>query len=225
MTLPLVDTWQVRGVKGKPYTVGPKCSNPTCSRWAEHAHHMVRRSQLGGDFNYVEIDGKIHPNLCGLCPQCHDDITGRTGGHKAAIRLIDGIFYWTAIEQTPSGQVVYLPFLPLDPQPPDPEQTQRASTHTADSEHCPFCGQTRRRRSTSTPAEVAGRRRRKSWTIKVPDDTEDGAGILDALIDDAALLMGIEPNATGRYYVVVPALVFMHQHWQEFADSLEGVGG
>lgn len=223
MTLPLVDSWQVRGLKGEAYKVGPQCSHPQCARWADHAHHMVRRSQLGGDFNWIEIDGKLYPNLCGLCVEHHDEVTGRVGGHRAAIRLIDGIFYWSSIEHKSSGEIIYLPFAPLDPQPLDPEAAHRASPHTADPENCPFCGQMTRRRRTSVP-QTGERRRRKSWTIKVPDDSEDGADVLDGLIDDAALLMGIEPNATGRYFVIVPALYFMHQNWTEFVDSLAGVG-
>jgi hypothetical protein len=58
----------------------------------------------------------------------------------------------------------------------------------------------------------------------VPDDAENGADILDTLIDDAALLMGIDATATGRYYVLVPALYYMHQNWSEFALSLKGEG-
>ena len=229
MTLPLVDSWNIRGVKGEPYKVGPRCSNPMCERWADHAHHMVRRSQLGGDFNWVEIEGKLYPNLCGLCVAHHNDVTGTTGasstGHKAAIRLVDGIFYWTSIEHKPSGQIIYLPYAPLDPQPLGPDAATRASTHAEDPEHCPFCGQaTRRRRGTAPPVASGKRRRRKTWTIKVPDDAEDGAEVLDTLIDDAAVLMGVEPNASGRYYVIVPALYYMHQHWKDFAQSLRGTG-
>jgi hypothetical protein len=185
---------------------------------------MVRRSQLKGDFNWVEIEGKLFANLCGLCHQCHDDVTGSGGGHKAAIRLLEGVYWWSSLEQKPNGEIVYMPFAPIEPQPPSPELAQRASSHATDSEHCPFCGQTQRRRMTAPPVKAGGRRR-KTWTIKVPDDTEDGAAVLDALVEDAALLMGIEADANGRYYVIVPALVYVSQNWTDFQVAMQGMGG
>jgi hypothetical protein len=221
VTLPAVDSWDVRGVDGPAYKVGPHCSMPTCERWAEHAHHIVRRSALGGAYDWVEIDGKLFANKTGLCPQHHDDITGRVGGHRAAIRLEDDVFQWCAIELTPSGEVVYLRVAPLEPQPPSPDSlAQRAPTE--DSENCPFCGQTtRRRRASQAPSS---RRRRKSWCIKVPDDHEDGAEVLDTLVDDLAPLIGIEPSQTGRYFVITPVLVFAQQNKRAFLETWKGEG-
>lgn len=227
MTLPAVDTWNVRGEKGQPYKVGPRCSRPGCTKFADHAHHIVRRSQLGGDYPWVVIDGNTYGNLTGLCVEHHNEVTGRIGGHVAAIRLGEGAFstnfYWCSVTTGPDGTIDYIPEAPLEPQPPSPESAQRASTSVdPDSEHCPFCGQNRRRRS-SSPA-TAGRRRRKSWLIKVPDDAEDGADVLDTLIDDLALVVGVDPTATGRYYVVVMALVFAQQQKPEFVQSMRGTG-
>jgi hypothetical protein len=228
MTLPAVDTWNLRGETGPPYKVGPLCSSPGCKRFADHAHHIVRRSALGGDFAWVLIDDKLFANLTGLCAAHHDEITGRVGGHRAAIRLEEedgeSIFYWCSLTER-NGAVVYLPFAPLEPQPPSPESlAQRAShTHDPDSEHCPFCGQTRRRRTT-TSQPTGGRRRRKSWTIKVPADGEDGAEILDTLVDDLAPLIGIDPTASGRYFVVAVALVYAQQNRKDFAEVYRGTG-
>jgi hypothetical protein len=243
MTLPAVDSWDVRGVDGPAYRVGPHCSMPTCERWAEHAHHIVRRSAIGGGFDWVEIDGVLYANKTGLCPAHHDDITGRIGGHKAAIRLLtethveSGVhthplddlaaattsrtFYWCSIEQTPEGKVIYLPYAPLDPQPPSPDSLAQRAPTESDSEPCPFCGQSnRRRRGTTAPS--GPRRRRKTWCIQVPDDHEDGAQVLDTLVDDVAPIMGIEPSRTGRYFVAAAALFFVQQNLKEFAASWKG---
>jgi hypothetical protein len=225
MTLPAVDSWNVHGLKGEALKVGPRCSQPACGRFAEHAHHIVRRSQLGGAFDWVEIDGVVYANKTGLCVEHHDDVTGRTGGHRAAIRLVEDGWSWCGVETRPDGAIVYLPFAPLDPQPPTPDSLARASNGTG-SDNCPFCGQqTRRRAEAAPPKPPRGRRRRKSWCIEVPDDHEDGADVLDALVDDLALLLGITPNRTGRYFVVVPTLVYAQQDRKAFLDSLAGVGG
>lgn len=230
MTLPVVDTWDLKGEKhGPDYKVGPRCANPTCSRYAEHAHHMVRRSQLKGDYAWVWIDGTVYANLCGLCVQCHDEITGRVGGHRAAIRLVDDSFYWSGIEQKPSGEIAYLPLAPLDPQPPTPESLAERSSHDepeSEDTPCPFCGregEKRRRRSVRV-----GRRRRKSWGIEVPDDHEDGASVLDSFVEELAPMLDVDPNDDGRYspaaryFVVMPALFYAQQNRPAFLRSIIG---
>lgn len=221
--MPVVDTWDLRGEKGPPYKVGPKCSNPSCGNWADHAHHLVRRSQLAGDYQWVKIDGVLYANLTGLCVRCHDEITGRVGGHRAAIRLVDGVFYWSGLQQK-GDEIVYLPLAPLDPQPPSPDSlTQRASTHEEHgSEFCPYCGQTKRRRQ--EPQASGSGRRRKSWTVLAPDDQEDGVAVLETLAAELAPVMGIEPNRTGRYYIVAGALYYAVQNMKEFVQSWQGVG-
>jgi hypothetical protein len=203
--------------------VGPKCSHPSCNSWADHSHHLVRRSQLGGDYAWVLIDGVLHANLTGLCAAHHDEITGRVGGHRAAIRLEDSIFYWCSLTER-NGAVEYIPFAPLEPQPPSPESLAQRTSHDPDSEHCPFCGQTKRRRASAGDAATGSRRRRKSWTIKVPADGEDGAEILDTLIDDLAPLIGVDPTASGRYFVVAVALVYAQQNRKDFAAVYRGTG-
>lgn len=227
MTLPATDTWDVRGVDGPKYKVGPYCANPDCGKIAEHAHHIVRRSQLGGDYAWIVLHGQVTGNLTGLCPGCHDDITGRIGGHKAAIRhsIADTFFHWCDVDTSSGNEIRYLKRGPLQPQPPTPETlAERATGHDhQESEPCPFCGQARRRRS-ETPA--GDRRRRKTWTVLVPaDDQEQGAEVLDALVDDLAPLLGVDPTRTGRYYVLVPTLYYAQQNRQRFLETIKGVGG
>jgi len=59
----------------------------------------------------------------------------------------------------------------------------------------------------------------------VPDDGEDGAEILDTLVDDIGLTLGIDPVNSGRYYCILPALYFACQNKQTFVDNLKGIGG
>lgn len=220
MTLPAVDSWDVRGLPGPEYRVGPRCSNPNCGRIAEHAHHIVRRSKLVKDYDWIAIDGYVIANKTGLCVPCHDDITGRVGGHKAAIRWINQRFVWCLLGP---GEERYLPVAPIEPQPPTPDQLAERATdaHETGPEECPFCGHTTRRRQ--PPAQV-GRRRRKRWGVLVPDeDLEQGADVLDSLIESLApLVPNADSSATGRYYVLVPALAFAVMNGEEFVASFSG---
>ena len=214
MTLSPLDSPMVRGVGGPEYKVGPYCANPECRRIAEHAHHIFRRSQLGGAFAWVEIKGVVYQNLCGLCANCHDDVTGRVGGHRAAIRLLGPDYDWV---WTWYGGPAVERIGPITPQPLSLE-AWRSTESSPGPETCPTCGHVKRARSASPG------RARKSWTILVPADAENGADILDTLVDDMALILGVEPNQTGRYFVVMPCLYYAHQEKSRFVESLKGVG-
>jgi hypothetical protein len=222
VTLPAVDP-QVRSLAGPEYRVGPRCSH--CGKLAEHAHHIFRRTRQGGPEDWIEIDGKIVGNKTALCWDCHNMVTGEIGGYKAAIRYDQGLFVWCEVISEGSRVVGYVPERPLAPQPPTPESLaddpSRASGTSPVSDTCPFCGQAKRRR----PRVPSFGRRRKSWTIKVPDDAEDGATVLDTLVDDLGLVLGVEPNATGRYYIVLPAVYYAHQEKARFIESVAGRGG
>ena len=224
MTLLPTDTWQIVGIEGPRYKVGPRCCNPRCRKLAGHSHHIWPRSFLKGDYSWVELpDGTVLGNLTGLCPDCHDDITGRIGGHKAAIRLgVDDYRLWWCRTSGHNGSMDFEPLDPIVPQPPTREASV-ASPAQAESDSCPTCGQPRRRRS--SPTASGERRRRKSWTIQVPDDHEDGAVVLDTLVDDLAPLFGIEnPDAKSRYFLVVPALTFAQLERDRFIDTILGKG-
>jgi hypothetical protein len=221
---PIDNLLLVRAVKGEPYKVGPHCANPKCKRYADHAHHIFRRSMLGGNYAWVEVDGWTTGNLTGLCAACHDDITGRVGGHKAAIRLEDKTFIWCSLAAQTGKRFVFVPVGPLDPQPPTSETltTERALGRDEESEHCPLCGHTTRRRR-ETPPSAATRRRRKSWTVSVPDDAENGAEILDTFVDEVALLLGAgewSPR-NRRYWALVHALAWTMQQREQFARDVK----
>lgn len=227
MTLPATDSWDVRGVKGHDYKVGPHCSNPNCRKIAEHAHHIVRRSQLGGDFRWIVLHGQARGNLTGVCVGCHNDLTGMVGGHKAAIRfsLADSLFYWCDVE-TVNDQIEYLKRGPIDPQPPTPETlAERATGISTESDPCPMCGQAARRRPSSQPSSPGGRRR-KTWTVKLPADVidEDGAAVLDTLVLELGSLLGTGQDEGARYYTIVPAMSYCLQDSQGFVDAIKGKG-
>lgn len=230
MTLPPIDSWQVRGVAGRKYTVGPHCANPTCGKLAEHAHHMWRRSMLTGPFDWVELpDGVVVGNLVGLCPRCHDAVTGRVGGHRAAIRMTpEHVFYWCTIADDVAIDYDFV--APIEPQPPT-QEVLVASPATSGSENsCPTCGQPRARRRTPKPAGTGRRRARKTWPVKLPaEEAENGAEVLDSLTEDLAPLLGVDPDddgryTSGRYWVLVPALYFAQVKRDEFAQSILGKG-
>lgn len=218
MTRPLEDR-NVVGIEGRSYKVGsPRCANPSCRRWAEHAHHMWSRSAMGNkSFNWIQLpDGRVVANLVGLCPRCHGDL--HDGRARIDLDTEALVFNWVdRVEQTVA---------PLDPQPPTPDvlDERQADNHEHGAgEVCPTCGQTRRR--SAPPLKPGERRRRKTWTIKVPDEAqEDGADALDSLLDDLAPYLGYEADAGARYYVVMASLVYAQQDKQRFLDSIRGVG-
>ena len=205
------------------------CANPTCKRWADHAHHIFRRTdqRLGQAYNWVEIKGEMRQNKCALCADCHDAVTGPIGGHKAAIRILgpdyDWVWTWCEVRRDSQGEEILASIGPLRYQPMTPEQlaAKRDSDLVPELESCPTCGHVKRARSGSSGAGRA----RATWTVKVPADAEDGAEILDVLVDDMALILGVEPNMTGRYYVILPCLYYAHQEKARFVDSLKGIGG
>jgi hypothetical protein len=224
MTLPPVERmYLVSAASGPKYKVGPRCSMPTCSRIAEHAHHIFRRSAIGGDHAWVDVDGYVVGNLTGLCVKCHNQVTGRIGGHEAAIRFnVDTkVFHWAWVETTEANEVEYVLAAAIDPQPPTPETLSERTAGQevqTESENCPTCGQMRRRQAPTPPGE---RRRRKSWNVSVPDDTEDGAELLDAYVDDVAQLLGAHDWAdrNKRYWSLMHALAWVMQKREEFASD------
>ena len=229
VTLRPIDSFVgVRGVEGPRYKVGPRCANPTCRRLAHDAHHIWSRGKQSGDYAWIELpDGTILGNLTALCVECHRDITGGIGGYKAAIRMdVRDYRLWWCKTVGENGAMNYEPIDLIVPQPPTRESLIAAPADRESENSCPTCGQPRpRRRSPSIPASGEGRRRRKSWTIQVPDDEEDGALVLDTLVDDLAPQFDIERiDAKSRYFVVVPALVFAHQERERFAESILGKG-
>jgi hypothetical protein len=212
----------VRGVQGPAYTVAARCSNPNCTSWSDDPHHIWSRKHLGGPFDWVAVMTTAGEYVCanktGVCRPCHDDLTGRGGGHKARIifDLKSRTFAWALGATGPTTGF-------LDPQPPTPDSLTHVLGQRSESEEpCPFCGQAKRRRPAASRAPG---RRRKTWRVLVPADAEDGADILDALVEDVGLTLGIDPAVSGRYYILLPVLYHACQSKAALVESLQGVGG
>jgi hypothetical protein len=225
MTLPPLDNWDVTGVSGPKYKVGPWCCVPSCKKPADHAHHLWRRSFLTGDFYWVELpDGSVVGNVVALCVRHHDNVTGRLGGHRNAIRMThpDKVFWWCRVGEEDEG-LEYEFLAPIEPQPSTREALVASPADTG-SETCPTCGQKTAGRP-SAPARQGRPRRRKNFNIPVPADAEEnGAEVLDTLIADVGVLLGREADANGRYYIVVPALYFAATERERFLESVRGEG-
>jgi hypothetical protein len=204
------------------YKVGPMCANPGCGKQAGHAHHIASRAALAGIYDWIEIDGVIIGNKTGLCAKCHGEIHAE----KFVIQWIEGAFWWCL----PLGSKLtndrhYHPIAPLSYQPPTPDTLaeREAGTPAVESEHCPMCGQFKRRR----PRAGGPRLRRKTWIVKVPDsEVEDGAEVLDTLVENLSLLIpDSDAGLAGRYYVLVHSLAYSTMHSANFAQTLTGEGG
>lgn len=80
-----------------------QCAMPKCGEWhgLQH-HHVVRRSELGGAYRWVVVNGVVLLNERMLCRHHHDMVTGMVGGHRAWIRYLEGEG-WAWYARAPHG--------------------------------------------------------------------------------------------------------------------------
>lgn len=203
------DNWRVEKADGPKYKVGPNCCVPGCSRYADHAHHLWRRSFTGGPTDWLKLwDGRVVQNLVPLCFEHHDDITV----NRAVIRMDDEAgFVWG--RPSPVGF--------LDPQPRFLDELAVAHPEPAGQlveEVCTSCGAPKRRPRVQLPP--GERRPRKSWTISVPvDERENGADVLDTLLEECAKLLGRHEHASWRYFTLVETLALVVQNGAKLMDE------
>lgn len=63
-------------------------------------------------------------------------------------------------------------------------------------------------------------RLRRSWTVNVPkDEQEDGADVLDTLLEECRKLFGHSSHANLKYHTVVQALALVVQHGHKLVAS------
>lgn len=213
MTLLPASDFGIRGVDGKPYTVSSGCSVPNCGRLSVHTHHLWPRSFLRGQpYEWVLLpDGTVIGNRTGLCVLHHSWVTGEIGGHRARIKFEGGVFWWVTLAD---DRVVG----PLDPQPPG--ANERPPEKTAKPEViCPTCGHHKKPKPELPPGPA---RRKKTWTVMVPADAEDGAEVLNTIVEDLAVPLGAEEwkSTLKRYYVLVAVLGWTLQHRDEFVGDI-----
>ena len=227
MTLAPLVIPEIRGVAGKPAELSKWCVAPGCLSVAQQRHHLWPKSYLRGQpFEWVEVGGKILANSVGLCVLHHGQVTGEIGGHTAKI-VYDvelELFEWhtrgTADEYQPWTIVGHLKNQKLvEPQP-------EAARVRREEGLCPTCGRAHPRERTTTNG--LPKRKAKTWSVLVPDDAENGADVLDTLVEDLAVLMGLEVSSTRllRYHVLAPTLIWVTMHKAEFvADWDEAEAG
>ena len=209
----LAPTTTVRGVEGKRAERNPICSVPGCISRSQHGHHIWPRSYLRGQpQEWVQLPGgRVVSNVTGLCATHHAMVTGGIGGHQARIEYVAGTFMWYDLRPDSVSSE------PLHPQPVGdgaklvqadvPHPTQHA--HLAEGETCQSCGYTKPVRRQPGP-----KRKTRTWAMDVPADSEDGAEILDGLVDDFAAVLGMDTTGGRRllrYHVTVAVLLWAAQ--------------
>jgi len=216
VTLIPSDDRRVEAVEGDQYRVGPYCNAPGCKRPVDHKHHMWRRSFLGGDYWWVRVpigseQTDVIRNVIGLCWMHHSDVTGSVGaGHRAWIRWLEDEreLYWLEKDPDDHWQAIGTLSLPAPsetaPAPPSPGR---------EAERCPTCGH-RIRHEEEHEHEPRPKRPRKTWTVHVPADSEDGAAVLDELIEGVAEIIGTDEYTSKlrRYFTLVQALYLVIQN-------------
>lgn len=217
MTLLPHEDWSVAGVEGDRYTVGPYCQAPGCKRPVDHKHHLWRRSFIGGDYWWVRvpINGgtKTIRNVVGLCWHHHEDVTGTGGGHKAWVRWIPEAQHFIWMENDGYDHWIQTGTLSL-PALPEPAPDQE------EAERCPTCGKLQKVKHDHEPQP---KRARKTWTVQVPADQEDGAAILDELVEACAEVFGHDEykSALRRYFTVSQALIVVLQNRELIAAEVD----
>jgi hypothetical protein len=227
MTLLPIDDWSVKGVDGDTYKVGPYCAAPGCKKPVDHKHHLWRRSYLAGNFWWVKVPFQNAEafglttirNVVGLCWRHHEDVTGQGGGHAAWIRWDPQRqnFHW--LERTPDDKFISIGTFSLPAAPP--ADAAPSSPEGREAERCPTCG---KRQGHPHPEHEPGPKRpAKSWTIKVPADDEDGAVILNELVEGCAEIFGHDEYTSRlkRYYTVVQALSVVLQNRERIAAEVD----
>ena len=204
----------LRGDKYPDYKVGPICSAPGCSKFTDHAHHLWRRSFTAGACSWIKLpDDTVTGNLCGLCWRHHEEVTVNT----VQIVWSNG-FYW----KDHQGGYVRL----LDPQPPRyptnvTEEPQKAAEALLDgpasNPKCPSC---KRTLPHTHDKKKEGTRKRVQWSIHVPQDQqEDGADVLDTLVEECGKIFGHDENKRTKYFTVVQALALVVQNGNKLVSE------
>lgn len=173
-------------------------------------HHIVRRS-YAGNLTWVEIDGKVLPNVCGLCRPCHERITT----NKSAIVWRNGEYCW----QNGRLDNEWIPLDPLPPHMPIDKPEVFPEPRTFSARVCPTCERPLPKPKSDKPEE---KRPRRTWSVTVPkDERENGAEVLDVLIEEVRTELGKAGLPYGeadsvKYFVLSTALALFVHHAEEF---------
>lgn len=209
-----VESWDVTPVEPdeerkllRKVIVNPTCAHPDCDKPTESVHHLVPRGTVGSSSWFVRIPGVDRPVLhcVGLCGTGTTGHHGDLEEHRGWVRFEDGVWNWydepgvkmcacvgnclLGPNYTCSGkprEELWKLLGPLDPQP----------------------GQISHRKARKRK-QGGEKRARANVSIAVPKDSgEDGAGVLDDLIQTGRELWAPElgwSESVPAYYVVVAA--------------------
>lgn len=219
----------IRGVEGKRHEVNPTCAAPGCITPSAEGHHVWSRSHLRGEpTEWVRLpSGRIVSNVIGLCRRHHRDVTGNIGGHGAMIQMTpDETFIWLSSVDRIAPEWVHHGLLHPQPWSAEPVEVTQPKTkphhHTdlEEGETCQSCGYTRPVRSKS----AGPKRKRKSYTVNVPDDSEIGVEVLDEWVEQFAAILGFGEDAKRsltRYHVFCVVMAWAMTNRQQFIREIQ----
>ncbi len=215
-----IENRRVVGVASERHPLNKTCSMPECGEPTADAHHCFPRSQIGNDSWFVALqpregetvyEGKFQPipHVTGLCREHHDAVEA----HDAWIRLEEGAFVWYdrqfSDEQEQEDEGEWVKFGPLDPQP--------------------CSGEKRKKPAKRLKGEA--RRKRRTISIKVPNDTEDGGALWDEMLDNVKTRLVTEGlYDEGDHIPVYEALMAAANDWLSqvhfpFPGQAQSTGG
>lgn len=199
MTLiPFQNHSEIKAAEGVAYKVEAYCAHPECGKFSDHAHHVVRRSFIGGDVAWVEYKSHKIQNIVPLCWGHHEEITQ----NKAFLFWHeDTLSFWWYDQQDeePAKQVGPLSYAAME------EHVGPASKRK-----CPACGRPAKKEPEEKTEET---RQRRTWAITVPnDERENGAETLDTLMQECRDLFGHDESKRVRFFTLTQALALVVQN-------------
>jgi hypothetical protein len=192
------DVHLIRGARGEKIPPAYLCAHPACMQRAQERHHLFRRSELAGAYDWIELlaasgDSVKLPNVIDLCREHHRFLTE----NLSWVKLIGTQFVWM--------DKIYDEWVAAGP------LTRDVDT----SLYCDHCGQPKPR--PKDPLPKLATRRKKSVVLTVPDDSEDGAEVLDTLVDAICDDLGYDGSkGLARYHALTAAAAFTLQHRDMF---------
>jgi hypothetical protein len=224
------------GIDGPHYPLNSTCVTPGCTETRSlHRHHLWRKSDVIGDKWWVRTkDGALHGNCVRVCGFHHRDLTDNI----ARIAYHEGQFYWKDVlteplllDWQPPGEALYMQLsAPENGKADDPDLllTERlGASHVLveghDPEVCPTCLRKLPRPKDESAPEA--KKLRKTWSVAVPlDRWEDGANVLDTLLDEAHVEMNriglpYGEGKTVKYYILSTALGLFVTHANEIMSD------
>ena len=166
-----IESLRVQGVDAAVYTANRTCAHPDCAESVpDRGHHIFPRSLIGNGKYFVQAWGEDNkeifphpiPHVTGLCREHHDAVEL----HEAWIKLEEEgfVWYWRNAAGPPgiTDDEMWQRVGPLDPQPGGREKANKPKRKRYEGEE---------------------RRQRRTISLKVPADTENGGALWDEILE------------------------------------------